>query len=124
LKLLTFLLLLVAAGLFFIFIDQGLLAGLCLISAWVLALAIFFGKAGKAGKATAEALTKGMGEEAGKAETESPDSSILEEGFKNAGDLAGQQMFAKDKYQFKNKTFSSVGGASQRLIDFFKKAFK
>ncbi len=123
-KLLSFLLLLVAATLFFVLIDQAVLAGLCILAALFIALANFFGKAGKVTKSTGKALTKGMGEQAGKAEAESPDSSVLEEGIGNAADLAGHQAFAPDKYQFKFKGLGALGEASQRLIDWFKKAFK
>jgi len=126
----------VAAAMFFVFVDQGLLAGLCAIAAILIAVARIASKTGKTARETGKALTKNIGKELSEAETGFPDKSILEEGAKNAADLAGQQLmagsirntksrkFAKDNYQFKFKGLGSVGEACQRLIDGFKKVFK
>ena len=121
---LAVLLLLIAAGLFFVWIDQALAAGLFLIAALLVAAFWLLKGTGKAARETAGAMTKGMAEEAAKAETQSPESSLLKEGVENAGQLAGQQAFAPDTHQFKLKGFGAIGEACERLAERFKKAFK
>jgi len=114
----------IAAGLFFILVDQALLAGLCFLAALlVLATKLFTGTA-HVTKTTAGALTKGMKEEVSKAETTHPDSTVLEEGVQGAANLAGQQLYAPDTHQFKLKGFSAIGAACQKIVDLFKKTFK
>ncbi len=122
----------IAAGLFFIYIDQALLAGLCLLAGLFAGIAWFLSGSYRASKSVVSGMTKGIPEQVSKADTGYPDSGILEESVKNAAGLTGQQMFAGrkkqpyrgDQHQFKFKGLGSVGEACQRLIDSFKKVFK
>ena len=121
---LSFFLLFLAAGLFFVLIEQAVLAGLSLIAALIVGFAWFFSRTARLAKATGKGLTKGVVEEVSKAETGSPDFAVLEESFKNAADVAGQQLYARDSQQFRFKGVGALQQASQRLVDLFKKVFK
>lgn len=121
---LAFFLLFLAAGLFFVLVEQAFLAGLSFIAALLTGLVWFFSRTARLAKATGKGLAKGIPEEVSKAETGSPDFAVLEESFKNAADTAGQQLYARDSQQFRFKGVGALQEASQRLMDLFKKAFK
>jgi len=113
------------AGLFFVFFDQGLLAGISFIAALLVGLTWFFKGTKKAVVETSSALTQGITEEVGKSETETPGLDVAEAGFGNAAGLIGQQLYAKDKHRFKGKGPGTVAvTGSQSIIDWFKKVFK
>ena len=113
------------AGLFFVFFDMGLPAGVCFIAALLIGVAWFFKGTKKAVVETSSALTQGITEEVGKSETETPGLEIAEAGFGNAASLAGQQLYAKDKHRFKGKGPGTIAvSGSQSIIDWFKKVFK
>jgi len=129
----SFGLVLLAVALFFVFIDQALLAGLCFVAACFFFLARFLSKTGHVAKSAGKGLAKGVKEDFEKADTSSPDFSVAEEGFRNMADIAGQQMYAGykpkkpfigDSYQFKFKGLGALADASQKLIDTFKKVFR
>ena len=113
---------LIAAGLFFILVDQALLAGLFLIAAVLAAIASFFGKAGYVAERVGKSGTKGMWKGLQEAETGQPDKAILEEAVSNAGEITGMEMGAPHTHKF--KATGSIGDTANRLIDSFKKVFK
>jgi len=126
-------LMLIALAMFFVYLDQGLAAGLCFIAAVAMLAARLLSKTGHAAKSVGEGLAKGVREDVSKAETGHPDFSVAKEGIENAVDLAGQQMYAGynrkkpyigDQHQFKFKGLGAFGEAAQKIIDTFGKVFK
>lgn len=117
-------LLLVAVGLAFLVIEQALLGGLCILGGLLMLAARLFLGTGKAVKAATTSVAKSVADDVSKADTSGPEMAVMEKGLENAGDLAGQQMFAKDKHQFKFKGAGGISGACQGIIDLFKKMFK
>ena len=81
---------LLALALAFVYIDEPLAAGICVLAAFFLAFASTGKKTAKGGKATAKSLSLGVAEEVEKSEGTYPDSGVFVEGIRNAGDLAGQ----------------------------------
>ncbi len=115
---------LIAATLAFILLDQPLLAGLCALAAFFIALAKAGKKTVKAAKVTGQVFSAGVREDVSKAEGAAVDTGVFIQGVQNAGDLAAQQLHAKDKQRFKYKGIGAVGEACSRLIDSFKRLFK
>jgi len=123
-----------ATGILFIAIDLPLAAGLCFVAAGFIAAIRLLAGTGKAVKTVSKGATKGMWTGLSKAETAGPAFDVGKEGLDNAADLVGQQAFAGsqkdgrkivgDQYQFKFKGLGRLAGASQKLIDSFKKIFK
>lgn len=115
----------IIAGLFFIFVDQALLAGLSFIAALISGLAWFLRGTKRAVVETGSALTQGVKEEVSASKTEGPGLDVAGAGIGNAGSMVGQQLFAKDKHRFKPKGPGTIAGtASQSIVDWFKKVFK
>ena len=115
---------LIAATLAFIFLDQLLPAGLCIIAAFFIALAKAGKKTVKAAKVTGQVFSAGIREDVSKADGAYPDTAVFVKGVENAGDLTAQQLHAKDKQRFKYKGIGAFGEACSRLIESFKKLFK
>jgi len=120
--LLAIVLALVAAGLLFILLNQGLLAMLCLIAAVLIAIAGFFSKTKTMAERIGKSGKKGMKEGLYEAETGHPGKEILEDAVSGAGEISGAQVGASDAHKF--KATNNVGGAAEKIIDYFKKAFK
>lgn len=118
------LLALVAACLFFVLVEQPLLAGLALIAAVFCAVSWFLSKGWGTSKAVGKGFVKGIPEQVSGAEPSGPGLSIAEEGLGNAAGVAGQQLYARDSQQLRFKGVGSVRGACERLIELFGKAFK
>ncbi len=131
---LAFFLALVAAGVFFVVVEQGFFAALFFLAALFLFIARAIVGTGKAAKATVGGGTKGMWLESAEAKTSGPAFGVMEEGVKNAADMAEQQLvagekakghnFRGDQYQFRFKGWGVLGEACQKLIDSFHKVFK
>ena len=113
---------LIAAGLFFILINQGLLAILCLAAAVLVAIASFFGKAGKTVERVGKGGTKGMWKGLQEAEQGTPDKAILDDAVEGAGEIAGMESGAPEGHKF--KAVNNAGGAASKIVEAFKKVFK
>ena len=113
---------LVAAGLFFILINQALFAILCLLAAILVAVASFFSKTKTTAERIGKSGTKGMKEGLWKAETGHPDKSILNDAVSGAGETTGIEIGAPNGHKL--KTTGTFGDAASKIIETFKKAFK
>ncbi len=119
---LAIILALVTAGLFFILINQGLLAMLCIIAAVLIAIAGFFSKTKTTVERIGKSGKKGMWKGLQEAETGNPDKAILNDAVSGAGEISGAQVGAPDSHKF--KATNNIGGAAEKIIETFKKAFK
>ncbi len=115
-------LVLIAAGLFFILINQGLLAILCIIAAILIAIAGFFSKTKSTVERIGKSGTKGMKEGLYETEQGIPDKAILDESVSGAGELSGMELGAPEGHKF--KAVNNIGGAAEKIIETFKKVFK
>jgi hypothetical protein len=117
-------LVLIFAALLFVEIGQPLPAALAAIAA----LLILAFKTGKKGahitKKTAKILAQDVGKQVEESEGSHPGLEVAERGFKNAGELTGQQMFSSDKKVFKYKGIGSVNNALENVVKTFNKLFK
>ena len=113
---------LIAAGLFFILINHVLLEMLCIIAAVLIAIAGFFSKTKTTAERIGKSGKKGMWKGLQEAETGHPDKAILDDAVSGAGEISGQQVGAPDSHKF--KATNNIGGAAEKMIDYFKKAFK
>jgi len=120
--LLAIILALIAAGLFFILINQGFLAILCIIAAVIMGIANFFKGTKSAVKKVGKGGTRGMWKDFQEAETGHPDKAILDDAVSGTGQITGQEMGSPDSHKF--KTTGSIEGAAVKIIETFKKAFK
>ena len=115
---------LLALALAFVYIDEPLAAGICVLAAFFIAFASTGKKTAKGGKATAKSLSQGVMEEVEKSDGTYPDGGVFVEGIRNAADLTGQQMFAKDGQEFRYKGHGASVGAAERIMAYFKKLFR
>ncbi len=119
---LAIILALVAAGLFFIVINQGLLAILCILAAIFIAIASFFSKAKTTVERVGKSGKKGMKKGLYEAEQDTPDKAILDDAVSGAGEISGMEIGAPEGHKF--KATNNIGGAAEKIIEYFKKVFK